>query len=133
MTTSHVDMVERGYAAWRRGDLEGAVAEFHPEFELIENPAFPEAGVYRGADEFVRYAASFLEMFEEWRLDVEEIVDAGDDVLAFVRWRVRGKASQALAELPIIHRWTFSDGRPIRMRSYFDRDEALAAVRPRTA
>ena len=133
MAAPQLEMVERGYAAWRRGDLEGAVAEFHPDFELIENPAFPEAGVYRGAAEFVRYAASFLEMFEEWRLDVEETIDAGEDVLVFVRWRVRGKASQALAELPIIHRWTFAEGRPIRMQSYLDRDEALAAVTPRTA
>ena len=67
-------------------------------------------------------------MWESWSLEVGEILDAGDDVLAFVPWRVRGKGSGAEAMMPIVHRWTFANGEVIRMQAYFDRDEALAAV-----
>jgi ketosteroid isomerase-like protein len=127
----NVELVRSGYEAWRRGDLEAAVASFAADFEPIENPVFPEARSYHGPDEFLAYARSFLDIWESWELDVGEILDAGNDVLAFVVWRVRGRGSGVEATMPIIHRWTLADGRVTRLQSYFDRDEALEAVRLR--
>ena len=56
----NTELVRSGYEAWRRGDLEAAVAYFAADFELIENPVFPEARSYHGPDEFLAYARSFL-------------------------------------------------------------------------
>ena len=123
-----LEAARAGYEAWARGDLEQAVAAITPDFELHEDPAFPEASVYYGPDAFVSYARSFLEMFEEWSLDVEELIEHGDQLLAFVRWRVRGKGSGAEVQMPIAHLWTFRGAHPVRMRAYLDAAEARRAL-----
>jgi ketosteroid isomerase-like protein len=64
-----------------------------------------------------------------WRIEVEEIRDAGDDkVFAATRAQARGRGSGAPADQMIYSAVSIRDGRIVRFEDHTERDEALAAV-----
>ncbi len=49
MSRENVELVERGYAAWNRGDMDAMLALFEAEFEFVPSGVLPGlAPVYRG-------------------------------------------------------------------------------------
>jgi ketosteroid isomerase-like protein len=58
----------------------------------------------------------------------ERLIDAGDDVVALVRWRARGQSSGAEAELRLAMVSSLRGGRIVRVRFYLDPTEALKAA-----
>ena len=44
MSQENVEVVRRAYEALNRGDLDGMVADFAPEFEFVPTGAVPGAG-----------------------------------------------------------------------------------------
>ena len=54
-------------------------------------------------------------------------------VLILLRSRSRGKGSGISVEARYAHLWTMRDGRGTRVDAYFDRDEALSAMKPGAA
>jgi ketosteroid isomerase-like protein len=87
-----------------------------------------DAAVHRGAEAVKRDWEATRELFDDLRVEVEDWIDAGDDVLVFVRYRGRGRDSGAEVEASMAHVWTMRDGRAVRFRQFFDRDEARRAV-----
>jgi ketosteroid isomerase-like protein len=71
-----------------------------------------------------------FEAIEDYRMVAEEFIDAGgDQVLVFSREGGRGRGSGAeVMTQPTAHLWTLHGGKAIRMRSYWDRDDALEAA-----
>jgi uncharacterized protein len=128
MSRKNVDLVLTGYEAWDRGDIETAFAPIDEDFEFYEDPQYPEQGVYRGRDAFRGYFERFREEWDDYRVNAEEVRDSGDKVLVFTRQSARGKASGVQIDLRIAHLWTIRDGKAVRMRAYFDREEALKAL-----
>jgi SnoaL-like domain len=85
--------VERLRAAYdytaRTGELQRE--RLHPEF-VWDMTAFRGAilpGTYEGVDGANRFLAEWLEGFEQWSLDIEEVLDRGDRVVTVVRQRAR--------------------------------------------
>ena len=72
--------------------------------------------------------ADWLEAWEDWQLEVEELLDAGDQVVAFVRMLGRSKAGLPV-DMRFAQVWTYRNGKQIRMQMYASRDEALKAAR----
>jgi ketosteroid isomerase-like protein len=103
-------------------------AEWHPEIEYIEDPNWPGAGVYRGPEAIRRRFAEYLEVFGPTEMTLEQLVEAGDDVVSL--FLTRGESSQS--GLPFEHEWayvwSFRDGRVVTWRAFFERSEAMAAV-----
>jgi len=100
-----------------------------PEIEVHEDQKFPEAGVYRGIDAVRGYLEQFTEQFEEFRMEVEDLVDAGgDDVLFLYRLRGRGKGSGAPVDEKPGWLYTIRGGKAVRIRLYLDRAEAFEAA-----
>ena len=67
-------------------------------------------------------------MFEDFSIDVDEIFDRGEEVVVFLRFRGRGRGSDAEIEAPMAHVWTIRDGKAIRLRQFLNREQALEAV-----
>jgi ketosteroid isomerase-like protein len=102
---------------------------FDPEIELHEDPSFPEAGVYRGVDAVGGYFRQFTESFDEFTLEVEDIIDVDEDrVLMLFRLRTRGKESGATVDAHPGWIYTIRDGKAVHIEAYLDRDEAFAAA-----
>ncbi|HLM25510.1 MAG TPA: nuclear transport factor 2 family protein [Thermoleophilaceae bacterium] len=78
--------MRRGYGATNRGDIEEAVdALAAPDCEFIPAGLLPGVEeVYRGPEGFRRLLNLLWETFDNPRLEVYDLVDAGDQVLATV-------------------------------------------------
>ena len=100
MSRENVEGVLRGYEALNRGDLEAAVEGVAPECELALPPMLPEADTHQGRDGLRRIWETWRESFEEFRLEVEEAIDAGDRVVVMAAVRGTGKDSGADVSTP---------------------------------
>jgi ketosteroid isomerase-like protein len=64
----------------------------------------------------------------EWRFEPERSIDAGDQVVVFVRVVAMGSPSGVPIELPDAHVVTLREGRLTSTCMYRDRSEALEAA-----
>jgi ketosteroid isomerase-like protein len=86
-----------------------------------------EAGLPRPRG-FRRFWRDYLSVYEEIQFVLDEVIDAGDQIVVFLHQRAKGKASGARVEfLPYAQIATIKDGR-IAVRFYSDREEALAVA-----
>jgi ketosteroid isomerase-like protein len=130
MSEESVEMIRRGYEAFNRGDLDSAIADLDPEIEWLGPGDLPDApSVYRGHDGVRAFWALWNDVFERFWVEIEEMIDAGDHVVALVRVHGRGRDSGIEVETPIYpHVWTVRDGKSVRMEMMPSRREALEAV-----
>ena len=66
--------------------------------------------------------------FDELSFEPEELIDAGEQVVAVQRISGRAKASGIETELRYAVVYTIRDGKIVRGREYWERAEALEAV-----
>jgi ketosteroid isomerase-like protein len=86
------------------------------------------AGTYRGHEGIRELLRLTAEVFDEFRYEVDEMIDAGDAVLVLSRICVRGVQSGATGTQLGALVFQIRDGLVVAYRSYFDREEALAAI-----
>jgi ketosteroid isomerase-like protein len=70
----------------------------------------------------------WLEPWESYRVEVEDVIDAGDDAVVLVR--DFGRRAGMTVEVSVVGGavWTVRDGRVARVAFYLNRSEALKAV-----
>jgi ketosteroid isomerase-like protein len=59
---------------------------------------------------------NFWTAFEDHRIDLEECLPAGDDVVVTVHYYARGKTSGVGVDMRHWHVWTWRDGKAVRWR-----------------
>jgi ketosteroid isomerase-like protein len=132
MSQENVDLLRRMTDAFNRGDVEGALAlaDPPPEFEFVPSGVLiPDlAEVQRGPEGMRRLAEGFLRAFDDFHIEIHELIDAGDQVFAGSTLRGRGTHSGVAASWDVWGVYTVRDGRFIRWLGFTDRDEALEAV-----
>ena len=84
--------------------------------------------MYEGQDGLRAAASGWTENFDEFRLDLETAIDAGDHVVALIYQRVRIKESSARMEHQVAWDGEVRDGKITRVQAYFCWREALEAV-----
>jgi ketosteroid isomerase-like protein len=98
-------------------------------FEVRMPPDYPEGEpVFRGREGFDEMIAMLRDAWGEWRLEPQEFLDAGEQVVVFVRLLAEGGASGIPAEIESTHVWTLRSGRAMSMHAYRDRPQALEAA-----
>jgi ketosteroid isomerase-like protein len=129
MSQENVEIIRRGFEAFNRGDVDAAMAILAPDCEYVASGAIPGAAdIYRGPDGYRRFAGWMLEQFDDARLEVNEIIDAGDQVVISLTNRGRGKRSGAEVTWGIWQVWTLADGMAIRGEGFTSRDVAFEAA-----
>ncbi len=88
----------------------------------------PDARLYRGHDGVEEYFRTWLGTWEDFSLELRELVDAGDSVVAVWSNRGRGKGSGIEAEHEFYAVYDVRDGKVVRFRMLASRDEALQAA-----
>jgi ketosteroid isomerase-like protein len=81
-----------------------------------------------GRDALRDHYRQWEEAFEALRMEVEELIDAGDRVVACVRWIGQMKDSDAEIDIRYAIVFTTRDGKIATGREYFTREEALEAA-----
>jgi ketosteroid isomerase-like protein len=114
-------MIERDEEPW---DL------LPPDFVIDLSRRLMDPVILRGPDELrVFYRDLDAAWADGARLEVEELIDAGEKVLVLIRFGGRGKMSGAEVEALVWNLWTFRDGEPVRWTYLGEgRAEALEAA-----
>ena len=128
MSAENVESVRRLVAAFNDRDIDGMAAELSEDAELYPLRAQLEGKAYRGPAGVGEMFADFDEDWENLRVEIDEIRDAGDQVVAICRLRSRGRTSGVDLEVPLGFVWRFSRGKAVYVRSYSEPDDALRAA-----
>jgi ketosteroid isomerase-like protein len=135
MSRENVELISRAYEQLSRldrfGDWRWFFAEFaHDELELWPSDMHVHAEeVYRGHAGWTRFWREFAGIWDHWRLEVDDIVDAGgDQVLVIARALARAKLSGLDLEQEEAHLWTIRDGKAAVVRSFRNRADAQRAA-----
>jgi ketosteroid isomerase-like protein len=124
-----LESLRRGYEAGSRGDIDGMVELMDPEIEWRGHPQLPEPGPLHGREEVRRWLEQTRDALTEVELEVQEMIEAGDHVVAIVRVSGRGKGSGApVAGGPDAHVWTMRNGKAVKFRWYQGTGEALETL-----
>jgi len=127
VTKRNSEIVRQLYGAFNEADWASATALADPDLVWVPDPRVG-VGPIEGADDALRFFRDRAEMFDEFRIEVERLEEAGNKVVAMLRTSGRGEASGAEFEIRVDHVWTLRDGVVIRGEGYGDRDEALKAA-----
>lgn len=124
--TSNVEIVERGFAAFNEGGVEGIIPYIHPDFEATTPPELAsEPDTYRGHDGIRRWFESFEDVMDEIRWDARGFREVGDRVLVEFTLRARGKTTGLEFGQDAVMIWELRDGLAIRVSLYPTLDAAL--------
>jgi ketosteroid isomerase-like protein len=133
MSQENVEIVRRIYAAATRRDAAAVFALYDPEVELdasrigVSNrPSGADA--YHGHDGLRDFFREWHEAWGEVEYDYEELIDAGEQVIAVVTRHARGRASGIEVVRPFTLLWTLRDGRVVRVVWFLTREEAFEAA-----
>jgi ketosteroid isomerase-like protein len=130
MSQENVEIVKRANAALNAGDFEGVLRFYGEEAELRDLQSAPDQPLAVSGIEAIRHVwASWAAAFDGLSADVDEFIDAGQTVIAAVRWHGEGKESGVSIDNHQFDRYEFQDGRIIRaVLGYRSRTEALEAA-----
>ena len=103
-----------------------------PDFSILdpdvvfEDDILPDhAGeTYRGHDGVVRATRTWLQPYERFTIDLEDITGSGDRLVSVHRFRGTARHTGIEAELRYAYMWTFEDGKVVHLRSFRDPEEA---------
>jgi ketosteroid isomerase-like protein len=128
MSQENVEIVRALYERWGEGDFRVSVDLFDPHAVLVIDPDFLDAGAYLGIDAIAAYMRGLLEAWTHLTVEAEEIVPAGDSVLAGVRMRGVGSTSGIATEDRYFMLWSFRGRNVIRIENFRERADALEAA-----
>jgi ketosteroid isomerase-like protein len=125
MSQENVEIVRRSIEAFQH-DEEAWLSTSDPAFEWqpIEEGDIPSRGHEAAADIRRRW----LEDWEGLQIEIEEMKDGADSVVACVHQTARGKRSGVEVDLRLYIHFKLRDGKIVYAYEYADRAEALEAA-----
>lgn len=130
MSGENVEAVSELLQAYERGGTEAALELVAPDFELTMPSSYPGANRgFHGRESARQALEDWIDSFENFRVETEELIDAGEKVIAVVRESGRMRGSTTRIEAPFTAVFTFDwHGRVARLDWFTDRAEVLEAV-----
>jgi ketosteroid isomerase-like protein len=125
MSQENVEVVRRCIEAFEH-DEEAWLATADPGLEWY--PIEEGHSLSRGHEAAIRVRRSWLENWEGHQIDVEEMNDGGDSVVACLHLSGRGKMSGVEVDLRVYFHFKLRDGKIVYLYEYAERDEALEAA-----
>jgi ketosteroid isomerase-like protein len=128
MPHENVEIVRSAHDALNGGDIDALVVLCDAEFRLdMSNRVFNPA-VYEGHDGIRRFYSEVRDVWASYVWEPEELMEAGDSVVALLRSGGTGRGSGVEVERRTAMVWTVRKGRAVALRFFRDRNEALHAV-----
>ena len=127
MSQEKVEVVRAVYDAFNRGDTD-AILELVDPAVSVEDRAVIDGATYEGRDGALRFLAFQAEAFNARSVELEELVDTTDEIVAVIRLRGEGPRSGVPLEGRFSHVWEVAGGVVRRLRVYVTKQEALEAA-----
>ncbi len=132
MSCDNVAVVRRLFEATARDDRATVFALYDPEIEWDTSRAalglLIEGDIFHGHDGVRRFHRKYNEAWEQMDYEIDELVDAGDQVVSVVNNRRRGRMSGVEVALQMPGVWTVRDGKIVRAAFFTTGEEALVAA-----
>jgi hypothetical protein len=101
----------------------------HPDIRWRTRADLPDSATYSGHDEVATLLAEwFGGAFDDVRIEVEDLLDAGDRVVAVLRLHGRVRGSTREVAMSEAHVLTMRNGMATEIHEYATKAEALKAV-----
>jgi ketosteroid isomerase-like protein len=127
MSQKNVEIVRRVYEAYISADFDATFDLLDPAVEFDARNR-PEGGLYHGHAGVAEAVRIWTGAWAAWRIELEEILDAGDHVVAFERQSGRGKGSGVRVAEETASVFTLREGKVVRIEWFLNRAEALEAA-----
>ena len=130
MSQENVEVMRAALAAWIAGDMKALFAHFHPELVYHPRADEPDPSPHVGRDAYERLVYGFVDSFSEVTLEVLELIDVGDPVIASTVLhgvlRGQGSASAGVSDTYVFV-YKLRDGLIVEGWEYRTKQEALEA------
>jgi ketosteroid isomerase-like protein len=127
MSQEDVKVVRRMYEAFHGGDADGALTYFDPDV-VVDASRRVDGATGRGRHELAAIITEWVGAFEEWREEIEEIRDHGNQVYVVATQAGRGKGSGIEIETRYALVYEIRSDKITQMTIYLDPTEALEAM-----
>ena len=117
MSQENVEAYKRAVEAFNRRDFDAALDQLAaPDIEWHQLTVFPDRATYRGIEEMKErfFANQLLEQFGDFEIHVDELIDAGDWVVAIGTVSGHGGSSGLEFSLRFVHLLEMRDGKVVR-------------------
>ncbi|MDQ3671383.1 MAG: nuclear transport factor 2 family protein [Actinomycetota bacterium] len=130
MSQENVDIVRRVFEAAAQRDAAAVSELYDADVEWDSSGTLPgeveSGGGARGYESLQAWFRQWHEAWDDVAYGVEELVDAGDQVVSTVTMRGRGRVSGLEVEHPQYAVWTIRDLKVVKVRWFRTREEAYA-------
>ena len=124
-------VVQRGYEAFGRGDIETLLTLFADDIEWM-TPGPPElatAGRRQGPGQVAQFFRAVGDVYEIQRFEPEAFIAEGDRVVVLGTETTRVKATGKVIEAHWAHAFTLRDGKVVGFRDYTDTAAVVDEIR----
>lgn len=123
MSTTNVELIRGLYNNFATGNIAGVLAAMSPDIIWNEAENFPYAdgNPYVGPEAVLN--GVFARCGGEWNgfaVKIDEILDAGDTIIAMGRYLGTFKATGRAQNTQMAHIWRIADGKVVRFQQYAD-------------
>jgi ketosteroid isomerase-like protein len=129
MSEETVAIVRQGFKAFSENDFEGWFAISSTEIKLY--PRREEPGVrthYEGWEELLDYVANWYSGWEDYTVEPERFIDAGEWIVVDAREVGVAEQSGVRVEENFAHAFKLQDGKVVEWRMFGPVSEALQAL-----
>jgi ketosteroid isomerase-like protein len=128
MSQENVDLVLQACAAWERLHPGEIAALYAADAELVSPRAEMSGRTYHGRENVREWIADFLSAFGRPRMEFQEVVDAGEQVLVMERLWTCGRSSGVPISITLANAFTVRNGLITRHAVHEDRAQACEAI-----
>ncbi len=125
MSQENVEAMRRAYEQFvATGEIRA-----HPDLVWdVSKLGWPGQQIYFGLEGANQVSAEWADAWDDWEVEVEDYIDAGERVVVIVNQRGRSKATGVPVDMRFAQVWSLRDGLAFRMQMYASVDEALEAA-----
>jgi ketosteroid isomerase-like protein len=127
MSRENVELVGQMYESYLQGDMERALAYFHPDVK-VDLSVRVDTAVGKGREELGRVVGSWVGTWDGYSETLDELRDLGDKVCVVGTQRGRGKGSGVELAQRFAGLYEVRDGLITSLTMYGSVDEAIAAT-----
>ena len=130
MSRENVEIVRANLGAWRHGvpDLDAYLSQFHQQLVYHPRADEPDPSPHIGRDAYAGLIQGFVDSFSDLRMEVLELIEADDLVIALTVLHGRLRESSAEVRDTYVFVSKHREGLIVECWEYRTKDEALEAV-----
>ncbi len=118
MSNDNAELLRGTYEAFGRGDIPAVMGVLDEDIEWNVPAVLPHAMDVRGRDEAEAFFQKLASTWNEFGLELDDLVASGDRVCAI--GRAQGTLDGGQASYGFVHAWTVRDGVCVRFDEYVD-------------